>query len=769
MESEVREAESLVVDAAATPADNVGVSMQGDDEHVAEVAREVEEESAGKDAHDSGTVVEVTPEPSIVKEEVVTSSVSEKGENLEANLSQQESARNKVEKSTAEVLTDERRGDEKVPLLEKDVVVQQSSWGWSSWTSMVTAIQEVATEVSGEISKTAAAAARSITESLEDEETAAQEEAQKIIAMEASKATTEGSAGETLVKALAEKDNVEGEHKTEADASDAKAEGAESKGDKEKVDLQQAVKPEAKSSERKAQLNEVGGLVGKEATAAVTVEGSKAEAENSEKERSNGEVEMRDAAMGKLESVGSDTVLSQGLKMIDESVGSLTTGTFSAFDSAWRGGISFVHSLEQHAHELAHSIQDGKLSARAHELGPQFLEGSKDLAEKSMKMLEYVGKETVDILAKEAGIQLEDEDQQQQQQERKQRDEAPPEEEEGEAFEEEEVTFDHCFYIYGGPEHLEELEALASHHTLLCNRARSKLPPADRAAFDALLADLQAILTLANDALLNEGGAAATAAGAAGTGAGAGTSELESGKGKGKVEGEDLEDDGEVKALREAGISKAAELANGFSAGLAGLSMGEVVQRTVDRIEALKAEASAQKRASAAAVAAAATPGPGSDTEPSPEPVAAAAATTASGTAGTDEAIRANGASGRGGDVEEWALECKARARALRTGAQAMVADINVVIFSFVTGITDVVAAFQEATSDRAGLAPPADATPDGAAEKAFGEILRAESIASRSSALRGDLTGDGLLAKHRMEDGLRHLVFVVLSTNLRS
>ena len=57
--------------------------------------------------------------------------------------------------------------------------------------------------------------------------------------------------------------------------------------------------------------------------------------------------------------------------------------------------------------------------------------------------MEYVGKETLDILASETGFDLET-------------DEKSPEEETTGKVESytEDVTFDHCFYIYGGPEHL---------------------------------------------------------------------------------------------------------------------------------------------------------------------------------------------------------------------------------------------------------------------------------------------------------------------------
>lgn len=58
-----------------------------------------------------------------------------------------------------------------------------------------------------------------------------------------------------------------------------------------------------------------------------------------------------------------------------------------------------------------------------------------------MQVLEYVGKETIDLLIAETGIDIE-----------KNKD---SEQEGNEDQLSEEVTFDRCFYIYGGPEQIE--------------------------------------------------------------------------------------------------------------------------------------------------------------------------------------------------------------------------------------------------------------------------------------------------------------------------
>ena len=57
-------------------------------------------------------------------------------------------------------------------------------------------------------------------------------------------------------------------------------------------------------------------------------------------------------------------------------------------------------------------------------------------------MLEYVGKETMDLLISETGIEVE-----------KAKTEGGEQKDEDQLSEE--VTFDRCFYIYGGPEQLE--------------------------------------------------------------------------------------------------------------------------------------------------------------------------------------------------------------------------------------------------------------------------------------------------------------------------
>ena len=65
------------------------------------------------------------------------------------------------------------------------------------------------------------------------------------------------------------------------------------------------------------------------------------------------------------------------------------------------------------------------------------LQTGKALTAKGMQVLEFVGKETMDLLITETGLGVDKNE---------------------EGFKDqtvEEVTFDRCFYIYGGPEQLE--------------------------------------------------------------------------------------------------------------------------------------------------------------------------------------------------------------------------------------------------------------------------------------------------------------------------
>lgn len=85
------------------------------------------------------------------------------------------------------------------------------------------------------------------------------------------------------------------------------------------------------------------------------------------------------------------------------------------------------------------------------------LQTGKAFTAKGMQVLEYVGKETMDLLISETGIEVE-------------KDKKEGEEQNDEDQLLEEVTFDRCFYIYGGPEQLEvflsskDIEKFSKYH-----------------------------------------------------------------------------------------------------------------------------------------------------------------------------------------------------------------------------------------------------------------------------------------------------------------
>ncbi|CAA3017288.1 Putative pectate lyase 2 [Olea europaea subsp. europaea] len=121
----------------------------------------------------------------------------------------------------------------------------------------------------------------------------------------------------------------------------------------------------------------------------------------------------------------------------------------------------------------------------------------------------------------------------------------------------EDITFERCFYIYGGPEQLEELEALSNHYVLIYNRRKAKLPSEQKSIYDGKLKEVQDIFDLGADL------------------EGSGT---ESEKGKKVEAGTDYSND-EMKNLHDSSIRKAADLAAGFTNALAGLAPDDIIQK----------------------------------------------------------------------------------------------------------------------------------------------------------------------------------------------
>ncbi|CAN6687661.1 unnamed protein product [Malus baccata var. baccata] len=261
-------------------------------------------------------------------------------------------------------------------------------------------------------------------------------------------------------------------------------------------------------------------------------ESSKEEERDTEKEtqddtESQDEHEkQRKAALDKLQKASEDSLFGQGLKVLDSSVENFATGAWQALGSALKGGTDLVHKIENSAVNLAGSIQQG---GGAGSTAPSLLETGKAFTSKGMQVLELVGKETLDLLITETGIEVD-------------KDSTLSEKETEEDQLYEEVGFDRCFYIYGGPEQLEELEALSSHYALLFNRRKGKLSSEQKSIYDGKLKQVQQIFSLNTE--LDGSGA-----------------ELD--KGKKKKTGDDGNSN-EMKSLHDSSVSKAADMAAGY-------------------------------------------------------------------------------------------------------------------------------------------------------------------------------------------------------------
>lgn len=413
---------------------------------------------------------------------------------------------------------------------------------------------------------------------------------------------------------------------------------------------------------------------------------------------------LRSEALQKLEGAGQDTALGHGLKVIDASVENLASGAWQAFGTAWKGSRNFIQKLEHSAENLAENFQkQGSFSYKAGTLAPGLLEGGKAITAKGLEVLEYVGREAIDLIATEAGIQIEED----------------PKQSDGDVIEEDEhfvddATFDRCFYIYGGPEQLEELEALSNHHMLLCNRAKGKLPSEEKSSLDSILKQLQQIMDLGVNAI--EKG-----------------TEVDKGK---RVEIGSIGDASELKVIRDTSVTKAAEMAAGFTVALGGLAIAEVVQKTTDRLEAIRVEGVHRlSELCASGILQLLNLGKSvllssSEQEESP-------------------------------DSTVWPKDCIEKAKLIRAQAQAMVGDIEAISDSFITGIGEVTAAFQAAIRN--------EAVKEGDRDDAKHELMRESSIEEKAHILSSDLESDGSAAIEKVQSGLRQLVYVVLSTSLKN
>ncbi|GAV67123.1 hypothetical protein CFOL_v3_10632 [Cephalotus follicularis] len=406
---------------------------------------------------------------------------------------------------------------------------------------------------------------------------------------------------------------------------------------------------------------------------------------------------LRKSALDKLENASHDTVLGQGLKVLDNKVENLATGAWHALGNAWKGGTNLVQKLEDSALNLADSIQHGGLPVAAGSVAPSLLETGRAFTAKGMQVLEFVGKETMDLLITETGIEVE-------------KNSKHPEEQSHEDQLLEEVTFDRCFYIYGGPEQLQELEALSSHYALLFNRRKAKLSSEQKSEYDGKLKQVQQVFSLSTEMDGNS---------------------VESDKGK-KVETGTEGSGDEMKNLHDSSVCKAADMAAGFTGALAGQTVNDIIQRTAGRLESLHSEG--VHRLSEMCCF----------------------AVSQLLLLGKSIISNSNKAQDEESDADmvniDWPEDSVEKAKIIRAKAHSMTGYVEAVSNSFVTGISDVTEAYQAAIKG-----PTAESH----------EVIPQTPIQEKANAFSQHLHIDKNTAVGKIQDGLQHLSYVVLSTSM--
>ncbi|RLN18016.1 uncharacterized protein C2845_PM02G04660 [Panicum miliaceum] len=388
----------------------------------------------------------------------------------------------------------------------------------------------------------------------------------------------------------------------------------------------------------------------------------------------------------------------QGLKAFDSSVETITTGTWQALGTAWKSGSLFVQKLENSASSLAETIQQGELPAKASAIAPTILETGKSFTARGMEVLERVGKETMEFIVEETGMEVDkgstgEGDQQT----------------EEEQFEE--VSFDRCFYIYGGPDQLEELEALSNHYALLFNRKKGKLNAEQKTYYDGKLKEIQQIFSLSTNA--EEDGP-------------------DSDKGK-KIESADTDADAEMKKLCETSVSKAAKMAAGFTTALGGLSPNEIIKRTTNRLETIHSEG-VHRLSEMCCLAVSQFLVLGKSV---------ISATNKSKNEEDDE-----------NEVKiDWPEDPISKAKIIRWKAQSISVDMEKVSTSFGTGILDVAEAYAAAIQN--ALADKQDDLPN------------QKSVQEKAKSISNHLNSDQTSAVSKLQDALQYLAYVVVCASM--
>ncbi|EMS48632.1 hypothetical protein TRIUR3_14847 [Triticum urartu] len=283
-------------------------------------------------------------------------------------------------------------------------------------------------------------------------------------------------------------------------------------------------------------------------------------------------------------------------------------------------------------------------------------------------------------------------------------------EEQTEEEQSEEVSFDRCFYIYGGPDQLEELEALSSHYALLFNRKKTKLVAEQKTYYDGKIKEIQQLFTLSTK--IEEDGP-------------------DSDKGK-KIEAADTDGDAEMKKLCDSSVSKAAKMAAGFATGLGGLSPSDIIKRTTDRLETIHSEGVHRL---------------------SEMCCLAVSQLLVLGKSVISAANKSNDEDES--DVKiDWPEDLISKAEIIRWRAQSIAVDIEKVATSFATGISDVAeayaAAIQNALADKQGDVPH-------------------QSVQEKAKDISSHLKSDQTSAVSKLQDALQYLAYVVVCTSMPS
>ncbi|URD73141.1 hypothetical protein MUK42_25860 [Musa troglodytarum] len=411
-------------------------------------------------------------------------------------------------------------------------------------------------------------------------------------------------------------------------------------------------------------------------------------------ERKGGEDEsennkLRKSALDRLEKASEDSLFGQGLKVLDNSVETFAFGAWSALGNAWKGGSRLVSRLEHSAANLADSIQHGDLPG-----SPSIIETGKTFTTKGMEVLERVGKETMDLLIVETGLEVEKD----------------PVNQQADEEEFEEVTFDRCFYIYGGPDLLEELEALSSHHVLLFNRRKTKLLAEQKSLYNAKLLQVQQFFSLGT--IVEENGVDPDI--------------------KNVIETTAGDSDTEMKRLCESSVKKAADIAAGFTSSLGGLTEKDIIQRATDGLETIHSECI--HRLSELCCSAIS------------QLLALGKSVISSANKAKNEEINSDSLK------IDWPGDSALKAKVIRYKAQSMIGDMETISNSFITGISDIIEAhltvIQGVSSDKQVGLPHT-------------------SVQEKANVITNHFRAGQTSAAEKIQDALHYLTYVMTGSSM--